>query len=157
MMAADRLRRLAAAAPQALGDDGVWLAAAIEARLAGRARTLDAALALTRRGGASPAVQARNDRRDALLRTYAATFLGELAPARQASAMSLEIAEFRSRVWPRLRDLAACPPHVIGARQRALFDLLKAGGVPDSARQLRRILAGRDIQSARLNVPTRAA
>ncbi len=143
MMDTALLRRLAAAAP-ALGEDGRRLAAALEARLAGQVRSIDQGLGLSRRGGISPAVQARNERRNALIRAYGAAFLAGLEPARQAEAMALEIGEFRGRVWPRLRDLAACPPHT-GARQRALFDVLKVGGVPASARQLRRILASWDI------------
>jgi len=157
MNSADRLRRIAAAAPQVLGDDGVWLAAAIEARLAGRSRTLDAALALTRRGGAPPAVQARNARRDGLLRAYATTFLGSLAPATQAHAMSEVIRDFESRIWPRLQHLAECPAHISAEDRRALFQLFKVGRVPNSPKQLGRILGAQDIQSGRLDVQPRAA
>ena len=157
MNAAARLRRLAAGPLQSLGEDGAWLAAAIQDRLTGRPRTLDAALGLSLRGGASPGVQTRNARRDAILREFANRFLDDMAPRDQARALLAEVERFQTRGdWLRLEPRASCPPNLIGTRTELLFRLLKIGRVP-GLRQTSEILAAGEIQSGGLDCTTQAA
>jgi len=147
---AQRLRRIAALAAASLGEDGAWLAEAIRARLAGEARTLDAALGFSRRGGASPDVQARNARRNAILREFAARFLGDMTPRDQARALLAELDRFKTRgEWSRLAAREECPHHLVGTRQELLFQLLKIGRLP-GLRQMLGVLA-QEIQSGGLD------
>ena len=149
-----RLRRLAELAP-ALGEDGLWLAEAIELRLNGRAKSLDHALGLVARGGISMNSRIRLEARDALLRELAAEHYADLPLGRRASQIARDMRKFRAQSWPRLAHRAAVPLH-IGDRTRDgfLFRFLKAGWAPLSSKQLRRILGHAE---PRLDVQPRAA
>ena len=133
-----RLRRFAAAA--ACLPDGEWFGAAVEKRLAGDARSLDEELGLTRHGGVPLSRQNRNEKRNALVRDFAARFLTEMPPSERAAALAREFFAFQNRVWPRYADRPTCPADIRGTRRELLFDLCKVGGMPKTIKQLKKLL-----------------
>lgn len=137
--AASRLRRLAIAVVS-IAPDGPWLAAGISAVLAGEERSLDEALGLTAHGGVSLPRQVRIARRNAMLRDFAEGFLSDLGAEKRAGELAKELARFNDRLWPRLSPRADCPPHLVGTRDGALFDLFKIGARPIGQKQLARLI-----------------
>ena len=139
-----RLSRIAEIAPRLLGDDGRWLADAIEKRLTGEVKSLDTALGITKRGGVSVKVERTNDVRNRLICEYASRFLAkETKPER---ALFFALTEFETRQWPRLSVRAVCPPHLEGTASGLLFELFKLRCRIPGSRQLRTILNKMEIQ-----------
>ena len=138
MTPADRLRRLADAAP-VLGEDGEWLARNLGRYLDARgAMTLDEALGLVAGAGRAPWWQAeRLAKRDAALRGLAL-----LMPAATVADIAVTLARYETTAWRRDSALLAAPADYIATPRGAMFEAFRAGDgkVPTSEKQLRRIL-----------------
>lgn len=140
-----RLRRIrdAAAAGVALGEDGPWLAAGLDAylRRAPQGLTLPAALDLAVPVGGTP--WWRTDalaRRDDALRRLGGEFYGSLQPRDRAAAIGVALRRYASTSWPRDRHLTSCPARLIGTVGELLFAIMSASAVPMSDRQIARII-----------------
>jgi hypothetical protein len=134
-----RLSRIAGSA-HALGEDGMWLADAIAQWMAGAAPNLEAAMGLISHGGVQPVRQARNAQRDELLRRFADERLATSPMADRPRLLAEDLMTFARRRWPRLEPRPTVPPELAGTRDGDLFQLFRVGGVPLSAKQIRRIL-----------------
>ncbi len=150
-----RLSRIAAVAPTVLGEDGRWLADAINERLAGTSKTLDDALRLQCRGGVSARVANLNNERNELLRDYATRFLS--TEAHVARALFDAMTEFETRQWPRLSSRSTCPAQLEGTASGLLFEIFRTGAKIPGPKQLNRILTGAGHSMAALNVRGTAA
>lgn len=148
MTSADRLRAIADAAPAALGDDGIWLAQAIERYLAGAQDgvTLDATLGLSVRPGESPwwRIVAQR-RRDAGIRQLADQLLTEGTPDERVDLIRAEIRRFEPRWIARERTRSECPSD-FSEIDRTLFGIFAESEIlntppPRSQRQLKKILS----------------
>lgn len=109
-----------------------WLVCGVRRYLTGSG-PLDRALGLSGNGWKGSTRWAYHERNRALRRA------AELAGGPEALARAL--ARFEAVMWPRWRGLDAPPPGA-SPLQRELFSALKSAKVPQSSRQLRRILAG---------------
>ena len=121
--------------------DAAELAAAIRDALAGR-QSLDAALGL--RGGPgerSAATRLMLARRDALLREAADRHFPDQPAAQQAEALAEAWRRYEASAWPRERGATVCPPRHAGAVHALLWQAMKAGAMPVTARRIREILA----------------
>lgn len=123
----------------ALGDDGEWLATAIEMFLAGAA-PIDHAMNLAW-------ASACRARRDDALRVFVRLCLPAGASAWAASCrLQSEIRRYETSSWRRDRELANMPPGYRGTSREQLYLALRANadagerGMPISPRQLVRIL-----------------
>lgn len=140
-----RLRRIrdAAAAGMALGDDGPWLAAGLDAylRRAPEGLTLPAALELAVPVGGAPwwRIDALA-RRDDALRRLAAEHYSSLPPSERAAAIGVSLRRYASTSWPRDRHFSACPSRLVGTSGELLFAIMSVSRAPMSDRQIARII-----------------
>ena len=150
MTAADRLRRLAVAAPK-LGDDGAWLAEVLAQYLvrAPAGLTLDAACGLALGPGGEPwwRTEARH-RRDDLIREMRRSFFAAQSTHAAAVAITEAARRYEATAWRRDRTLASPPPGYAGTIRAALWLALATGErFPSGWRQITEILDGSNLQS----------
>ena len=150
MTAADRLRRLAVAAPT-LGPDGAWLAEVLVQYLvrAPAGLTLDAACGLALGPGGEPwwRTEARH-RRDDLIRDMRRKFFPTKSTHGAAVAITDAARRYEATGWRRDRTLASPPPGYAGTIRETLWLVLATGErFPSGWRQITEILDGRKLQS----------
>ena len=150
MTAADRLRRLAVAAPK-LGDDGAWLAQALARYLdeAPHGLALDHAFGLAPGPGGEPwwRTEARQ-RRDNAIRAMATLHFVGISTHAAAVAIIENARRYEATAWRRDRTLASPPPGYAGTIRAALWLALATGErFPSGWRQITEILDGGSLQS----------
>lgn len=115
--------------------DGAWMAGALIRFLEGE--NFEVAVGLPRTGTPWRKLAAQATRNDLF-----ATLSERFFPGATARAIAAAVKRYATTNWPREQALSGPRPATIGTANELLWRIHRLGGVPKSAKQIRRILEG---------------